>query len=65
MTNYGEWPWQIRMVWSEWHSHLCGGSLLNQEWAITAAHCVEDIDSLSEITIILGDHNLETTLGSN
>ncbi len=35
-----EWPWQLSMQSSS-GSHFCGGSLIDAEWAITAAHCVE------------------------
>jgi len=53
-ANFGEWPWQV-LVGEE-----CGGSLLSEDWVITAAHCVEYVDTLDEIVIKLGEYNNET-----
>ena len=43
-SNYGEWPWQLMMMkknfLQEWVVS-CGAALLNEQWALTAAHCVE------------------------
>merc|ERR1719328_508926 len=36
----GEFPWQVQLrSSSNTHSLFCGGSVLNEEWVITAAHC--------------------------
>ncbi|KAF7236060.1 Chymotrypsin-like protease CTRL-1 [Varanus komodoensis] len=34
----GLWPWQVSLQTSSNH-HFCGGSLINANWVITAAHC--------------------------
>jgi secreted trypsin-like serine protease len=48
----GEWPWQVQMS-VPGYDHWCGGSLLNDSWVLTAAHCVQSF-STSEITLRLG-----------
>ena len=35
----GAWPWLVSMRYGG--SHTCGGSLINANWVITAAHCVD------------------------
>ncbi|XP_044221275.1 chymotrypsin A-like [Thunnus albacares] len=50
------WPWQVSLQKS-YGSHYCGGSLINQNWVVTAAHCsVGESDH-----VVLGAHDLSSS----
>ena len=50
-----DFPWQIslRINTGTSLSHTCGGSILNEEWVVTAAHCVRDY-SAGQLLVIAG-----------
>lgn len=51
----GAWPWIVSLHWQG--GHVCGASLIDNEWLVTAAHCVYGKNvHLSNWVAVLGLH---------
>merc|ERR1711990_386659 len=48
-----EWPWQVALFIDD--AWFCGGSLISENYVLTAAHCV---DGASYFDVMLGAHNI-------
>jgi len=51
-TEVNEYPWQVALVGRGSSSVFCGGSLINDRWVLTAAHCTQS--GVSQV--LLGNH---------
>ncbi|XP_066591615.1 ovochymase-1-like [Prorops nasuta] len=49
----GEFPYQVSLQYTNINSHFCGGSIINKNYVLTAAHCVEDLRPI-DIRVIAG-----------
>ncbi|XP_060137222.1 serine protease 27-like [Zootoca vivipara] len=54
-SQIGAWPWQVSVGWKG--RHYCSGSLVAQQWVVSAAHCFTQ-NLFSDITVTLGAHQL-------
>ncbi|XP_071395802.1 chymotrypsin-like protease CTRL-1 [Centroberyx affinis] len=57
----GSWPWQVSVHYNRIASHICGGTLISDQWVLTAAHCMLSL-RLSDWTLYMGR---QTQIGSN
>jgi len=52
-----EFPWQVSLRRKSDNFHFCGGSVLNENTVISAAHCTVIWDSTDQVVIVAGEHN--------
>ncbi|MCH7801533.1 MAG: serine protease, partial [Chloroflexi bacterium] len=70
IAQVGAWPWQVALLSdgsTPESGQFCGGSLITDEWVVTAAHCMFDTSGAlkqpSEIDVQAGIHALSSNAG--
>jgi len=57
----GDWPWQILL--KNRNKPSCGGTLINNRWVVTAAHCISSFSS-KPYSVVVGEHDWKKVEGT-
>ncbi len=49
-----EWQWMTSLLWTADNMHLCGGTLIQSDYVLTAAHCLKLSDNPSDYYVSVG-----------
>ncbi|TKC41741.1 hypothetical protein EI555_014369 [Monodon monoceros] len=57
-AEVGEFPWQVSI--QARNEHFCGGTIINEWWIVSAAHCFHSEISPTELRVVLGTNSLSS-----
>jgi len=64
-TDEFEYPWMAAVLkkCGDTYCHICGATIISEEWILTGAHCMVNVDK-EDLGVLVGDHNLYTVSNS-
>jgi secreted trypsin-like serine protease len=61
----GAYPWQVTLlvkgIADARQAHFCGGTIYNDRWIVTAAHCLDSLDT-SQVEVAAGTNMLDSAI---